>query len=229
MDIAKSDIGLVEITENDIANLRSMDDADAAEIFDLRLIELERFAKRSFIEMGIICVEVKRRDLWRMIVGPDGQYFHSIDAWIMSRLGVARSSAYDAMKVLLIEEATLEDLRQMPRVNAVRLSKLSSDVQRDPAIIEAAKGTEKAFVEMVQGMYPDQHVEKTRTIVAKPTATAREAMDECFLVVCWAYDLGSREDVLENLCAYFMDGTCEREGYSQYSNRNAYMHATGRQ
>lgn len=238
MDQAIVQYCTAEITDEVSDEIREMEDSVAASIYDARLVELEKTAKRSFIEMGIICLEVKRRNLYRQLIAPDwideqgvehsNEPFHSLDAWIMDRLGVSRRSAYHAMKVLEAN-TPLDDLREMPRVNAVRLAGLSTSVQADPDIIEAAKGSERAFVEAIQEKYPDQHAEKTRTIIAQPTATAREAMDLCFEVVCWAYDLTSREDVLENLCAYFMDGNCEREGYSQYSNRNAYMHATGRQ
>lgn len=227
-----------EITEQVVTDIRKLDDWDAAAIYDSRLVELERTAKRGFIEMGIICLEVKRRELWKKLIAPTwideqgiehaDEPFHSIDAWIMERLGVSRRSAYNAMKVLEAN-TPIDDLREMPRVNAVRLSKLSSTVQADPTIIEAAKGSEKSFVAKVQRDYPDQHIEATRAIIAKPELSAAELIDQCFAVVCWAYDVSSREDALELLCAYFMDGDCEREGYSNFSNRNAYMRAMGRQ
>jgi hypothetical protein len=226
-----------EITAEIVASLREMDDVQAAYIFDGRMVALERQAKRSFIEMGVICLEVQRRELWKRLIAPDwedgegrmhiGEPFHSIDAWIMVRLGVSRSSAYDAMKVLRTG-APVEDLQEMPRRNARRLAGLSTDVQRDPAIIEAAKGSEKSFLSKIQRDYPDQHIESTRAIVAKPTVTAREFMDLCFDVVCWAYDLTNREDVLENLCAYFMDGDCEREGWEGWHNDKAYEAARGK-
>jgi hypothetical protein len=43
----------VEITEQAVADIRKLDDSDAAAILDRRLIELERMAKRSFVEMGL--------------------------------------------------------------------------------------------------------------------------------------------------------------------------------
>jgi hypothetical protein len=230
--------GLTEITEANLSATRKLDDWDAAELFDTRLIELEKMARHSFVEMGLVCLEVQKRELWKLIVAPDwidsqgvehsGETFHSIDAWIMDRLGVSRASAYSAMKVLEAN-APIDDLREMPRRNAVRFAKLSSAVQADPDIIEAAKGSEKSFLAKIQRDYPDQHIEKTRAIVAAPAITAREAMDLCFDVVCWAYDLSSREDVLENLCAYFMDNDCEREGWEGMKNRQAYDRATGKE
>lgn len=228
----------IELDEQAVADIRKLDDWDAAVIYDARLVELEKVAKRGFIEMGLICLEVKKRELWKLIEAPDwideqgvehsGEPFHSIDAWIMGRLGVSRRSAYNAMGVLKAN-TPLDDLREMPRVNAVRLSKLSSTVQADPAIIEAAKGSEKGFVAKLQKDYPDQHIEATRAVIATPELSARERIDLCFDAVCWVYDVNTREDVLELLCEYFMDGDCEREGYTQYKNREAYDRTMGRE
>jgi hypothetical protein len=89
-------VALVEITEENLPATRRMDDWDAAALFDGRVIELEKMAKRGFIEMGLVCNEVRTRELWKLIEAPDwideqgvehtGEMFHSIDAWIMSRL-----------------------------------------------------------------------------------------------------------------------------------------------
>jgi hypothetical protein len=223
----KSNVGLLEtgeqeITAENIRNLEDVDDQDAAEIYDNRLIVLTRDAKRAFIETGMICLEMTRRGVWTKLIDPaTREPFHSRDSWIMARMGVSRASAYDAMKALR-GAASVEDLREMPRRNAVRLSKLSSTVQADPIIIAAAKGSEKGFVAKVRQEYPDQHIEATRAIIA-PELSARELIDKCFAVVCWAYDVTSREDVMEQLCVYFMDGWCEREGYSGLKNEEAYV------
>jgi hypothetical protein len=59
-----SNVGLLpgerEITAEDIRNLEEVDDEDAAEIYDTRLITLTRNAKRAFIETGMICLKMKR-------------------------------------------------------------------------------------------------------------------------------------------------------------------------
>ena len=228
----------MEFTEQDIANLRTTDDLVAADLYDARLMALEKLTKRTFIEIGMICLEVKRRELWKKIIAPDwtddsgrlhhGEYFHSIDAWIYSRLGVSRTSAYDAMRVLGVESVSLDDLREMPRRNARRLANLSSAVQCDPAVIEAAKGSEKGFIEVVQKNFPGQHFEAERSIIAKPTLSAREQMTNTFDVVRWVYDVENREDILELLCVYFMDGKCEREGYTNWTNEEAFEAAKKR-
>ena len=40
-------------------------------------------------------------------------------------------------------------------------------------------------------------------------------------------ELVTREDVLELLCEYFMDGDCERDGWTGWKNRDAYERSAG--
>lgn len=211
------------ITETDIERMRSMDDIEAADIYDARVIVIEDSTRWTFIELGLICMEVTRRELWKRIVDPKtGRYFHSRDAWIAGRLRVSQRSAYSAMEVLKVKDVPVSDLREMPRVNAVRLAGLSTQVQRDPTIIQAAKGSEKGFVQVINNRYPDQHQEPRRAVLATLEDSARKEMEECFEVVRFVYEVEKRTDVFSNLFAYFMDGPCEREGYQNVSNREAF-------
>ena len=223
--------GFREVTEADIIALRDMGDIYAADVYNARARQLSFAYKRTFVELGLICTEVANRNLWRKLADPEtGIYFHSIDAWIASSLGEARSSAYAAMKALsALHEVPIADLQQMSRSNTVTLSTLSTAVQRDPEVIRAAKEyNPEEFREKVNKMYPEQHVERRRAVIAKPVQSARTVMDECFEVVSWVYDIEGREDILEILCAYFMDGPCERESYSGKSNRMAFASAIGK-
>lgn len=68
---SKEMIPTTEITEQAVADIRKLDDWDAAALFDARLIELEKAARHSFIEMGIVCLEVRKRELWKLIEASD--------------------------------------------------------------------------------------------------------------------------------------------------------------
>lgn len=219
-----------EITERDLENIREMDDLDAADLLDGRVQRLEVMTKRTFVELGLICLEMIRRNLWSKVIDPvTGQYYHSKDAWIMGRLGVSRSSAYEAMKILQMKDVSVADVREMPRVNASRLAGLSSEVQRDPKVIEAAKhASEKEFVGLVQELHPGQHVEQKRAVVMKPAESQRDVLDEVLEIARWAYEVTGREDAMENVCAYFLDGKCEREGFTNWTNREAFEAAKRR-
>jgi hypothetical protein len=119
----------------------------------------------------------------------------------------------------------VDDLREMPRRNAVRLAGVSTSVQRDPRVVAAAKGSEKGLVEVLQRYHPDQHEEPRRAVMATMPDSARSMMDECFAVIRWAYDVETREEVLEKLFAYFMEGPCEREGFTRYDDNRAAFEA----
>jgi hypothetical protein len=213
-----------ELSEADIVRLREVDDSDAADIYDARTRAIEGATRRAFVELGMICLEVSRRELWRRLTVPgDSNYFVSFDAWIYSALKVSRSSAYSAMKLLQLKDVAVKDLLEMPRRNAQHLVEWSAEVHRDPVVIAAAKnGSERELVATVQERYPDEHVEPRRAVLATLSDSSRLAMEECFQVVRWVYDVEQREEVFELLFAYFMDSRCEREGFNDYSNREAY-------
>lgn len=198
---------------------------DAATFYDSRIRMIERFHRNSYIEQGIILNEMSEQRLYCYIVDPNThERFTSFDRWLSDAAPISRSGGYAAMKALRdLGDVSVEQLRQMPRCNVEVMRGLSPAVRRDPQIIAAAQNQpEKEFVRQIQEKYPDQHVEPRRTMLATLSDSSNSAMEECFAVVRWVYDVEQREDVLELLFAYFMDGRCEREGCSDFSNREAF-------
>jgi hypothetical protein len=217
--------GVAEITQTDLEKLRTYDDEAAAVWLDGRARSIERTTRRSFIELGMICKEMNDRALYAKLSHPEtGVPFHSWNDWAMSALQVSRASAYAALDVIeALPHILIAELMEITRVNLMRLANLSTKVRENPKTIQAAKElNEEAFIAWLRVNFPDQHVEPKRQLLATPTESAATAMEECFDVVKWAYDVTSRNDVLENLCAYFMDGRCEKEGWNGMTNREAY-------
>jgi SH3-like domain-containing protein len=211
------------LSEMDIAALVDADEVEAAHVFTRRLRAIERADRAKFVETGLIVNEVEQRQLWRHERDADGQPFHSFNAWIASCAGASRSTAYAAWKTYqALKEINFNDLLEIPHCNAKRLMGLSTAVQRDQKIIDAAKWTERAFVEEVQKLYPEQHVELESKVTLKPELSARTIIQEAWDVAMWVYDVKTREDAQENIAAYFLDGRCEREGYSEATNREAF-------
>jgi hypothetical protein len=214
-----------EITERDILNLREADDEEAARVLDERTAVIESTTRRSFIELGLICREMRDRLLWTKRVHPvTGVAYHSWEEWVIVRLGVGRRSAFKAISVLeKIRGVSVEDLKEMTRANVTRLSELSTKVQSDPKVIESAKeDSEEGFVKMVQDEFPDQHVGNAPTLVLKFSPENRGYFEDCVEIAEWAYEVNGREDAMSNVFAFFLDGLCEREGYHQQTNRDAY-------
>ena len=211
------------LSERDIALLAEGDEQTAAQTLDARLRAIGRAERQTFVETGLIVSAMEQRQLWRHLSAPDGQPYHSFNAWVMAASGVSRSTAYAAWKTLqALSWMDLDDLRQIPHCNARRLIGLSTAVQRDPRIIDAAKRSEKEFLDAVTLSYPEQHVEADSRLTLKPEVSARGVMEAAWEVACWVYDVTRREDAQEHIAAYFLDGGCEREAFATMSNREAF-------
>lgn len=222
---APEDPAAKEITERDIATLREVDDYQAAEIYDARVRYLEGFHKRTFVEIGLILVEVEERTLWNKIIDrKTGTYFTGFDRWLMDAAPVSRSTGYDAKGAIAkLREVPVADLQAMPRCNVKTLASLSTKVQQQPDIIEAAKTlTEQQFIAKVETKHPEQHVAAKRPMRLKPEKEARKAIDIGLEIAMWAYDVPNREEALEAMVQTWLDMPCEVEEYSHLTNRLAY-------
>jgi hypothetical protein len=216
-----------EITEKRMDTIRAMRDEDAARVLDYRVKAIESATKRSFIEMGLICHEMKRRELWATLTDSTGVPFHSWEHWATSAMNVSRRSAFAAVKVIEATQGTaISDLQAMPRVNATHFARLSTKVQA--RMVEKAKTMpEKEFIAEVQAKHPDQHISKAPALILN-LGDEREMFDEAIEAAMWSYEVETREEALKNIIAFFMDGDCEREGYHHATNRKAYSMAKKR-
>lgn len=221
-----------EITENDIANLEQGDYEEGARVLDARARAIEKQTRRSFVELGLLCHTMDRTGWWSKLDDPEtGVTFHSWEDWATSALNVARSSAFAAKKVIEATRGTsLEDLREMTRGNLQQFARLSSKVQADPKILKKAKTlTETEFVSAVHKAAPGQHLSKAPALILNLETSERENFDEMIEAAKWVYDVERRDDALANAVAFFLEGLCEREGYTKQTNRDAFNAARKRE
>jgi hypothetical protein len=221
-----------EITESRLIELRRDDDQVAAEVLQCRAKALEVATKRSFIEIGLICHEMRERGLWaKLSEGDSGVPFHSWEHWATDTFSVSARSAFAAVRIIDATKGNIpaETLKDMPRVNAQRLAGLSSRVQKNPKIIEAAiNSTEKEFVALVQKSHPDQHVGKAPALVMNFNPEDRENFDDTIQAAMWVFEVESREDAITNILNSWKEADCEREGYHHATNVRAYEMAKKR-
>lgn len=218
-----------EIDEKRLDNIKAMRDEDAARVLDYRVKAIERSTRRSFIEMGVICHEMKRRELWATLSDDTGVPFHSWEHWATSAMNVSRRSAFAAVRVIEATQGTsIADLQAMPRVNATHFARLSTQVQAK--MVDKAKTLpEKEFIAEVQAKHPDQHISKAPALILNLEDNTRATFDEVIETAKWVYEVPSLGDALANVLAFFLDGDCERENYHHTTNRKAYTLArTGR-
>lgn len=211
-----------EITESRMDNIRQMRDEDAARVLDYRVKAIERSTRRSFIEMGVICHEMKRRELWATLSDDTGVPFHSWEHWATSAMNVSRRSAFMAVKVIEATQGTsIADLQAMPRVNATHFARLSTQVQAK--MVDKAKTLpEKEFIAEVQAKHPDQHISKAPALILNLSDGTRSFFDEVIETAMWVYEVQDRENAILGVLTFFIDGDCERENYHHTTNRKAY-------
>lgn len=215
----------IEITSSDIESIRVMQPETAAKLYDERVQFLDKAQKRTFVEFGLIMIEMEDRELYRLLLDSEGKAFPSLGRWISAAAPTSRSNAYAALNAMraINEEVSSADLQEMPRVNINTVKKLSTSVRKDPKVIEAAKQMgEQEFKEHINKEHPEQHIEKDAPMRFKPAQGDRETIDEALAVSMWAYDLESREDAILAMALYFLQGKCEREGFQQVSNKDAH-------
>lgn len=202
-----------------------MPDSEAAQILDSRLRELERLYKRGFVERGFILLEMEERQLWKEITDKETkEKYTSFERWVCGAASHSRSDCFAALRAVKeLRDVPAEKLLQTPRCNVEVLRKLSPQVRRRPEIIEAAQTkSEKEFIQQIEEKHPEQHIESKQPMNLKPVKSARKNIEKALTIAMWVYNLESREDAIEALATYFMQGRCEKEEYSQLSNTLAF-------
>lgn len=222
------DLASIEITPSDIEAIREMEPRTQAKMYDERARDKEKSGKRTFVEWGLIMVEMDTKQLYKQLLDPEGNPYRSLGMWISEAAPTSRSNAYAAKNAMeaINEEISVEDLNEIPRQNIETLKKLSTSVKKNPMVIEAAKQmSEKDFKSKIDKDHPGQHIADA-PMRFKPLVGDRETIDEALAQALWAYDLEKREDAILALALYFQQGKCEREGFTQVSNKEAYAQRT---
>lgn len=233
-----SDLAQSEINPTEILRLRGCEDSEAAEVFTNRLMYLEAQGRKTYIERGLILVEVDERELFKFVTDPKtGKPYEKFTHWVMGSAPFSRSECFAAKaSVLELRDVPTQDLLQMPRCNTEVLAELSSDVRKDPEIIEAAKTqSENELEDTIQKKYPSQHREPKRAMFVKPTQSAKVKIDKGLKVAAWVFGATSREDIIEAVLVDMMSNDCDVEGYQAnpetgevLSNEDAYEVAKSR-
>jgi hypothetical protein len=173
-----SNIGLAapELDALSIMRLRSLSDQEAADALDSRLRALERAYKRSFVERGLILLEMEERVLWGKLTDSEtGEAYTSFERWIVSAATHSRSDCFAALKAVKeLRDIPTDQLLDMPRCNVSLLQSLSGAVRKRPEVVKAAQTkSAKEFVRHIEEKFPEQHIESIRS-VPMPKGDAEE-------------------------------------------------------
>lgn len=200
---------LDSITESSLVHLRSIPDEQAAIALDGRLRALEALWRRSFVERGLILIEMKQRLLWQHLDDPTtGVPYTSLERWILTAAPQSRADCYAAMRAVEeLRDVPREQLAEIPRCNVHILQALSSQVRREPEVIKAATSlSQREFVAKLEKEYPLQHIESRRTLHMHPTKGASEVIEQAIQRASDMEGCTTREESLECIAVYYLQG-----------------------
>jgi len=199
-----------EITEQEIIAMRSWDDIEAADRFDARTVELESFNKRSYIELGMILVEVEDRKLHLKIVDhTTDQYFTSFDTWLEIKAPISRAGGYAAKTAIrkLRNIIPLKELQDMPRYAVTMAAKLPPKRLKEPEVLKALKNpkSEKVLDAFIEKNIPEAHIEEKKKMILKPEKSVHAVMDKAAKMCMELTDCKTREEAYEYICAEYIE------------------------
>lgn len=187
-----------EIVSMSLGNLMALPDPEAAEAlneFMAAMDWVDAAQKMSYGRRMAIIREFEVRSLWRHLIDPRvGVPFANITAWLCSGfLGCERTNKEIHSDLKKLADIPAEKLLLMPKDNIQTLMGLSTSVQREPAIIDAALRLKPAeFDEKIEKEYPGQHKERTDKLYLKLGRSQRKILD------AWV-EFAVQHDLADNL------------------------------
>ncbi len=187
---------------------------ERAQAYDSRVREIDRIVRESWSELASICIQVRDRALWKLVLRPtlDVEPFKDFDDWLLDAAPVCRSTVYKGMGILsvLAKDLTPEQIAGIEIGNASILAyEVSSpSVRRDPEVIEAARSGRhsKKLREVVMRKYPNQAIENVVERKLRFTRSQWEVIDSAWDVFKITDPSASLETFIEYLVSEVMSG-----------------------
>ena len=134
------------------ANLRS-DEVQEFEAIDAMV----RAYEKQWVLIAQQCIRVQSAALWRH------GWYHSYEHWLNEAAPKSARTIFYHVGVVkdLAPDFTSEELAEMPPETAKVMRRLSTSTRRDPAVREAGKRKKRQFIETVQELHPEEHLEST--------------------------------------------------------------------
>jgi len=163
--------------------LRAAPPQEAADALAGILGSLDTIEKQSFALRGMACLLLEERELWKEFIDAEvGLPYSSLDRFLKQTLPNSWGYCRDALRAVKeLREMPFADLLEMPRCNIETLKKVSTNVRKEPKVIEAAKTqTESQFAQTLTRDYA-QAIESRATLkltfAAGEMAEVEKALD----------------------------------------------------
>jgi len=170
-----------------------------AESFIFNKLQAWDKALLSGTEVGILCRNVRDRQLWKLRVDPaTGSQCHSFDAYMVLAAPRARSTAYGYLRqVEALSDIPDAVLGQIRGENVDTVRQLSTAVRAEPEVLEAAR-TQKAkeFIGTIRRDHPEQHISRRSRYRLNPTEEQKAEIEEAVELAIERGDANTREEAI---------------------------------
>jgi DNA polymerase III delta subunit len=150
----------------DFKSMRSKPPQEAADALRGLLASLEGVEDQVFAARGMACLLIEERELFRQSIDPEvDRPYESLDRFLKVVCPKSWSYCRDALRtVKALKETPFTDLLEIKRCNLETLAKVSTNVRKEPKVIEAAKSLpEKEFTQKMNREF-NQHIESKSTL-----------------------------------------------------------------
>ena len=216
----------MNFTPETITVTRQWDEQKAELALRSRVIAIHQLEQSTFLELGRIIVEVRRRELWRhfsVVSGGTTRFCTSLDDWIHQVSGTSHGRAYAALRAIeTLSHVPDEELENTPRCNLETMSKLSKDVSGDPEVRKAARELpEQEFTAKIAQQFPFEHVELKRPMMLRRLTTGSYAnIHRACKMAEVLNDAHTIEDQIETLALDYMEAN-EQKYIAELKRRKA--------
>lgn len=191
--------------EASLTEVESLPDQEAADALDAKIRRLEAILRTAFMELGYIASVIQKRKLWQYLKSPkSGHLFTSFDEWLLDAAPYSRSHCYAAKGIYeeLAESIPRQTLMKINETNARTLLEVSSTVR--PKLAESAVVlSEDQLRQTIQKDFPQQHVERKRTLTFHLSESAYQVVTDTLNYIGSRLEISDRDGQIEALCADF--------------------------
>ena len=169
---------------------------------------------RDWSAIASCCIAVERDRDW------DTLGFHSFHAWLLDAAPASRSYLYLVMGRFkeLIADIPQEELAEIPLGSAAVLVQMSKSKRRDPEVRRAARKKPAEFIEDVQKLSPDQHIESKIRQVIDFSASQWSVVDATFQKFQMMEPNANLATFIEWMCSEVSEWTLHADHHAKEAN-----------
>ena len=166
---------------------------------------------KDWTDIASCCISVDRDRDWETLG------FHSFHAWLLDAAPASRSYLYLVIGRYkeLIPDIPQEELAEIPLKSAGVLASMSKTKRKDPEIRKSAKKKPKEFIEDMQTLAPDQHIEARHRITLDFPVSAWSVIEATFEKYQLLEGATSLESFIEWMCSECSEWTLHADHHDK--------------